>query len=63
MLTYLKENYVAEKYSDVDAKVFTRVLPLGSLLSQVKQQWGKDYYLTLFAYQALKDAITANEKE
>ena len=57
------QNFLVKNWDDVHADVPVHVVgkdyTLGELLGILKKNWGQDYYLTLYAYEALRDALRA----
>lgn len=57
MQKYLVEHYDASKHGDMPVKVGYSYRRMEWLMSTLKTVWGKDYYLTLAAYEALFDTL------
>lgn len=51
---YLKENYNAEAHQGLNVLVGSEYVLMADLMRKVKATWGKDYYLALYAYDAIK---------
>lgn len=56
MQNFLVQNW-DDSYAELPLNVMNKSYRLGELLGILKKHWGQDYYLTLFAYEALRDAI------
>lgn len=58
IMDFIKTHYDPKKHGDKYVPFGADVLTLKELMRRVKDVWGKDYYLTLYIYEGLKNLVS-----